>query len=209
MVKVFEGGEPLKIEQVEELNIDEIILKICSIGDYQVGKTSLIHRYAENVFSEDYLPTLGVDITTKRIIVDDTPIKLILMDTAGQEQFGRIRRSYFLGCAGCLIVYDVTRRDSFESLERWVREFRSGQQRENKPIAIIGNKNDLKQERQVGRQEGESFAKVMANVSFYECSAKLGGPEIPRIYENISRQYLKSVQSGRNRGDKEPTMVTR
>jgi small GTP-binding protein len=127
---------------VEETIADEIILKFCSIGSYQVGKTSLIRRYAENAFDEDYLPTLGVDITTKRIVVNKIPIKLILMDTAGQEQFGNIRRTYYRGCAGCLIVYDITRRDSFESLDRWIADFRSSKDRETKPIVIIGNKTD-------------------------------------------------------------------
>ncbi|MFW9778677.1 MAG: Rab family GTPase [Candidatus Heimdallarchaeota archaeon] len=173
---------------------DEYILKICSAGSYQVGKTSLIRRYAENTFSEDYLPTLGVDITTKRIIVDGKPIKLILMDTAGQEMFGNIRKSYFDGAAGCLIVYDITRRESFDSLDRWVADFRSNKGRETTPIVIIGNKNDLEADRKVEPEEGRKFAEEKGNVPFYECSAKLGGPEIPEIYVNLARQYLNSVQ---------------
>ena len=71
---------------------DEIIVKMNSIGSYRVGKTSLIRRYAEGQFSSDYLPTLGVDVTVKRISVDNERIRLVLMDTAGQEQFGRLRQ---------------------------------------------------------------------------------------------------------------------
>jgi len=173
---------------------DEYILKICSAGSYQVGKTSLIRRYAENTFNDDYLPTLGVDITTKRIIVDDKPIKLILMDTAGQEMFGNIRRSYFEGCAGCLIVYDITRRESFDSLDRWVADFRSTKERETTPIVIIGNKKDLEVDRKVDPKEGQTFAEGKGNVPFYECSAKAGGSEIPEIYVYLAREYLATVQ---------------
>ncbi|MHA2327286.1 MAG: Rab family GTPase, partial [Candidatus Hodarchaeales archaeon] len=98
---------------------DEWIMKICSIGSYQVGKTSLVRRYSENKFSSNYLPTLGVDVTVKRITLDNRKIRLVLMDTAGQEQFGNLRNVYFQGSSGCIAVYDITRRESFEALNKW------------------------------------------------------------------------------------------
>ncbi|MFX0050940.1 MAG: Rab family GTPase [Candidatus Hodarchaeota archaeon] len=170
---------------------DEWVLKICSAGSYQVGKTSLIRRYAENKFDTNYIPTLGVDITTKRIVVDEQRIKLILMDTAGQELFGNnLRRSYYEGASGCIIVYDITRPETFEALDRWVLDFRSVSS--SSPIVIIGNKIDLEDLRQVTTQEGEDWSKEK-NLPFYECSAKLGGDLIPNLYVELVREYFKSL----------------
>lgn len=174
--------------------LDEYILKICVIGSPGANKTPLIRRYAENTFSEDYFPTLGVDITTNRIIVNNIPIKLIVMDIAGEEMFSNIRKSYFEGVAGCIIVYDVTIRESFQSLDRLIEDFRSNKDRSNTPIVIIGNNADLEVDRQVDLEEAREFAEVQGNVPFYECTTELGGCEIPEIYANFARQYLESVQ---------------
>ncbi len=171
---------------------DRYILKICSSGSYRVGKTSLIRRYAEKKFSETYMPTIGVDITTKIITVNDIEVKLILHDTAGQEVFGRLRRRYYEGSVGCLIVYDITRRDSFDSLDHWVTDYRSVQG-EDKSIVIIGNKIDLEESRVVTTEEGEAFAKSLG-LPFYECSAKIGGENIPQIYQNLVQENLNSLK---------------
>jgi small GTP-binding protein len=105
---------------------DELVMKFNSVGSYRVGKTSLIRRYAENKFTSDYLPTLGVDITVKRLKINHKQntfnVRLVLMDTAGQEQFGGLRNTYFQGAAGCIAVYDVTRRESFDDLNRWITD---------------------------------------------------------------------------------------
>ena len=171
---------------------DRYILKVCSSGSYRVGKTSLIRRYAENKFTGTYMPTIGVDITTKVITVGNVEVKLILHDTAGQEVFGKLRRRYYEGSIGCLIVYDITRRDSFDSLEHWVADYRSVQGMD-KSIVIIGNKIDLDDSRVVTKEEGEAFAKSLG-VPFYECSAKIGGDNIPLIYQNLVQDNLDSLK---------------
>lgn len=168
------------------------VLKICSAGSYQVGKTSLIRRYAEGKFIHDYLPTIGVDITTKRINVDNHQVKLVLVDTAGEEYFGRIRKTYFEGAFGCIIVFDITRYDTFEDLERWISDFRSVAG-EEAALAVIGNKVDLEDLRCVTYDQGKKVADQYG-VPFYECSAKLGGDIIPKIYESLVRQYLLRLQ---------------
>ena len=170
---------------------DDWVLKMCSAGSYGVGKTSLIRRYAENKFSSSYTPTIGVDITTKRITVDDQQIKLLLVDTAGQEYFGNLRKAYFNGAFSCIIVYDTTRRVTFEDLDRWISDFRSVVG-EKAIIAIIGNKIDLEDLRNVTNQEGRNYA-GQRGVPFYETSAKLGGSVITEIYEDLVRQYLETL----------------
>ena len=153
------------------------VLKICSAGSYQVGKTSLIRRYAEGKFIYDYLPTIGVDITAKKITVDDHQVKIVLVDTAGEEYFGKIRKTYFEGAFGCIIVYDITREDTFTELDRWISDFRSVVG-DDAAISIIGNKIDL--ERQVKKDAGEKLALELHSL-FYETSAKTG--------ENVNKAF--------------------
>lgn len=129
------------------------------------------------------MPTIGVDITSKVININNREVKLILHDTAGQEVFGRLRRFYYEGSVGCLIVYDITRRNTFESLDHWVQDYRNVQG-EEKPIVIIANKIDLEDSREVSTKEGSEYAKSM-NLPFYECSAKVGGDIIPKIYLDL------------------------
>ncbi|MHA1215665.1 MAG: Rab family GTPase [Candidatus Hodarchaeales archaeon] len=176
---------------------NEWVIKICSAGSYQVGKTSLIRRYAEGKFESEYTPTIGVDITTKNLVIDKQAIKLLLMDTAGQEIFGKIRPAYYEGALGCMIVYDITRRETFEALDGWIEEFRSVTG-DKTSISIVGNKNDLEELRAVKRKEGEEFAKAR-NIPFYECSAKLGGEIIESIYSDLVRRYLKYLEEKKER----------
>lgn len=170
---------------------DDLLVKICAAGSYGVGKTSLIRRYAEDKFSSSYTPTIGVDITTKRITVDNQRVKLLLVDTAGQEYFGKIRKTYFEGAFGCIIIYDITRRESFLELDRWISDFR-GVVGENARISIIGNKIDLEDTRTVTSQEGRSYTDQYG-LPFYECSAKLGGDTVTNVYTDLVRQYLTLV----------------
>jgi small GTP-binding protein len=170
---------------------DDLILKICAAGSWGVGKTSLIRRYATNKFSSSYTPTIGVDITTKRVNVGNNLIKLLLVDTAGQEYFGKIRKTYFEGAFGCIVVYDITRRESFLELDRWITDFRDAVG-EKALIAIIGNKIDLENSRTVSHEEGKNFTDQYG-VPFYECSAKLGGDIITNVYTDLVSQYLSII----------------
>ena len=170
-------------------------MKFNSVGSYRVGKTSLIRRYAENQFSSDYLPTLGVDITVKRLNIDykqnNFKVRIVLMDTAGQEQFGKLRNTYFQGAAGCIAVYDVTRRESFDDLNRWITDFR-GIAGKDSQVVIIGNKIDLKELRTVTTNEGKNYT-LTNGFPFFECSAKLGGDLITEIYTRLIHMNLDRI----------------
>lgn len=170
--------------------VDEYLLKICAIGSGSVGKTSLIRRFAEGKFTTNYLPTLGVDITTKQITVDDNLVKLILVDTAGQEFFGKLRPSYYRGASACLIMFALNEKSSFESIPDWLAEFRKHIPQPSVPIALAGNKKDLVDQRQVTPEEAHSLAKAK-DMSYYETSAKLGGSEIEEIFVGLTRRVLQ------------------
>ncbi|WP_455462886.1 Rab family GTPase [Candidatus Hodarchaeum mangrovi] len=170
---------------------DEIILKVCAIGSGNVGKTSLIRRYAEGKFEEAYIPTLGVDITTKRVQVGEKNVKLILADTGGQEHFERVRPTYYKGALGSLVVFALNDLKSFEAIPNWLQEFRN---LANRPVSVVlvGNKKDLKKERVVLKKEAEFFAK-QEKLPYFETSAKEGGIEIQKAYEVLVTNILTNL----------------
>ncbi|TFG05197.1 MAG: GTP-binding protein, partial [Promethearchaeota archaeon] len=116
--------------------------------------TSLINQYIEQSFSEDYKPTLGANIIRKDVHVDtiNANVRLIMWDLAGQEKYNVIRSMYFQGCVGALLVYDVTRFTTFESINsKWLKDFKKYVKKEGTYI-VIGNKIDLKDERVVSTE---------------------------------------------------------
>ncbi|MHA2400970.1 MAG: Rab family GTPase, partial [Promethearchaeota archaeon] len=105
--------------------VREFVFKITVLGEAAVGKTSLLNRFCEGSFQEDYKPTLGANIIRKDVSIEDTvKVRLIMWDLAGQEKYNVIRSMYFQGCEGALFVYDVTRYNTFDSIKsKWLRDF--------------------------------------------------------------------------------------
>ena len=170
----------------------EVIIKLNSVGSYSVGKTSLIRRYTDNTFYEDYLPTLGVDITVKRgVIVNDKLVRLVFMDTAGEEKFGNLRKTYFEGSQGCIAVYDITRTDTFKDLDHWLKEYRTAAGND-RCITIIGNKIDLAGRRVIHEKEGRRYARSQGT-NFSEASAKFGGKDLNAIFDALMKKCLVKI----------------
>ena len=143
--------------------------KIVTIGDPAVGKTSLVLRYTKNTFSEQYIVSLGVNFLSKVIEIKGEPVLLQIWDTGGQERFKVLRLAYYKGADGGLIVYDTTNKETFEKVIEYHEELKSicG----NIPMALIGNKIDLKDKREVSREEGQALASNLG-LLFFETSAK-------------------------------------
>ncbi|MFX1508376.1 MAG: Rab family GTPase [Promethearchaeota archaeon] len=173
------------------MSTNDLVLKICSIGSYSVGKTSLVRRFADWKFSTNYLPTIGVDYTIKRIVLNDKPVKLLLTDTAGQEAFGKVRSSYYIGSLGCLVVFALNDRNSFNAVPHWISEYRS-KVNPHSMVVLVGNKNDLINERVISADEAQSMAKKF-NIKYYETSALWGGQEIIEIFHTIASYILKVI----------------
>ena len=122
--------------------VKEFVFKIVVLGDAAVGKTSLINQYIERSFEEDYKPTLGANIIRKDVFVEEinASVRLIMWDLAGQEKYNVIRSMYFQGCVGALLVYDVTRHNTFETINsKWLKDFKKYVKKEGTYI-LIGNK---------------------------------------------------------------------
>ncbi|MHA1985825.1 MAG: Rab family GTPase [Promethearchaeota archaeon] len=150
--------------------------KLAVLGDPAVGKTSLIEKYIKNRFEKNYQPTLGVNILTKDIILEemDTETRLILWDIAGQEKYDLTRKLFFEGCHGALLVYDISRSSTFKGIKaKWLEDFKNFA-RPDGVYALVGNKIDLKESRAVSFEEGNELAKKIDASDFFETSAKDG-----------------------------------
>lgn len=179
----------------------DYILKIIVIGDAGVGKSSLLVRLTEDRFLVDSDPTIGIEFGSHLVTLPSGErIKLQVWDTAGSEQFRSITRSYYKGSAGCLLVYDVSERHSFEHLGSWLVDVRE-QAEEDATVALVGNMADLDAEqREVSYEEGAAFAEEHG-LLFFETSAKTGanvhavfGALAEHIYERNKRRGAQATQ---------------
>jgi len=152
------------------------LFKLLIIGDSGVGKSSLLARYVDDVFTESYISTIGVDFKIRSLYLTDEKsgkekhVKLQAWDTAGQERFRTITSSYYRGAHGILVVYDITDTDSFDHVEEWLSEIDRFAQSEVRRI-LIANKCDAEKRRVVSTEQGEELA-AKYDIPFTETSAK-------------------------------------
>jgi Ras-related protein Rab-2A len=147
----------------------DYVFKFIIVGNSAVGKSNILSKYSDKRFHNHHEITICVEFVTKLVCRNDIVYKLQIWDTAGQEAFKSITRSFYRGSIGCLIVYDVTDRKSFESLESWINDVRRFEP--TIIIVLIGNKIDLVKNRVVSTEEGKAFADSH-NIGFFETSAK-------------------------------------
>ncbi|KAL9276010.1 Ras-related protein [Drosera capensis] len=146
--------------------------KLVFLGDQSVGKTSIITRFMYDKFDNTYQATIGIDFLSKTMYLEDRTVRLQLWDTAGQERFRSLIPSYIRDSSVAVIVYDVASRQSFLNTSKWIEEVRT-ERGSDVIIALVGNKTDLVDKRQVSIEEGEAKAREL-NVMFIETSAKAG-----------------------------------
>ncbi|NXG89756.1 RB18B protein, partial [Stercorarius parasiticus] len=147
-----------------------LTLKLLLVGDSAVGKSSLLLRFTDGAFEPCLKPTVGVDFKVKKMVVDGHAVQLAIWDTAGQERFRTLTPSYYRGAQGVVLVYDVTRKDTFAGLESWLNELDMYTTKSNTVKMLVGNKTD-KPDREVERKEGLQFARKRS-LLFIETSAK-------------------------------------
>ena len=167
-------------------------INLITLGDGQVGKTSLIFRYIDNSFSTNYLSTIGIDSKFKNETLSNGEIVYVkISDTAGQERFKSIAKNFLLKADGVILVYDITNKQSFDNLENWFNDI--NEKASEKPIILIGNKLDL--ERKVDTEKGIQLAKKFnKEIKFFETSCKTG--------ENVEEaiKYLVEQVYNKNKG---------
>ncbi|MGY5859392.1 MAG: GTP-binding protein [Candidatus Thorarchaeota archaeon] len=171
--------------------------KVCLIGDGYVGKTSIRRTYLKEGFKRSYIPTLGVDFAQKSLLFEGNPTNLVIWDIAGQVAFQNLRRRYYEGSSGLILIYAVDDRKSFDSASKWLVEAH-GFMEKLPPIMIVANKTDLRhtlrQEDIVTTEEGEAFAESVAEklgtkAVFIETSAKQD-KNIDETFESLTRMMI-------------------
>ncbi|CAK62890.1 unnamed protein product (macronuclear) [Paramecium tetraurelia] len=170
-----------------------LCFKIIIVGDTNVGKSCLLLQFTDLRFKNTHDTTIGIGFGSREIRVMDQNVNLHIWDTAGQESFRSLTRSFYRGAIGGILVFDVTSRQSFQGLVQWYEKIQSYACDEIELI-IVGNKTDLEEQRQVSQKEGMQFAKQY-NFEYFETSAKTG-LNVNQVFENLSCKILQKVNSG-------------
>jgi Ras-related protein Rab-1A len=155
---------------IDSLSNVDYIFKIVLIGDTNVGKSSILLRYTDDIYHSRYISTIGVDFKIKTIELDGKIVKLQLWDTAGQEKFKTITSSYYRGAHGFIVVYDITNFNSFLSVKNWIQEIHYYSNDKAK-IIILGNKNELENQRQVSIFDTNELSNQL-KIPIFEVSAR-------------------------------------
>lgn len=169
------------------------LFKYIIIGDTGVGKSCLLLQFTDKRFQPVHDLTIGVEFGARMITIEGRQIKLQIWDTAGQESFRSITRSYYRGAAGALLVYDITRRETFVQLEKWLNEARENAS-DNMVIMLIGNKVDMEHKRVVTKEEGQKFASDN-NLIFLETSAKTA-TNVEEAFVQTAQKIFTNIQQG-------------
>ena len=165
---------------MEESN--EMIFKIIVVGDTSTGKTNILSKYINNTFEESSKATIGVELSCKNFTINNDSISAQIWDTAGQERYKSITKAYYKGALGALVVYDITKRVTFENTDKWINDLKHLAD-EKVSVILIGNKNDLENQREVSKEEGQMKAQENG-LGFLETSA-LNGNNIELAFKTL------------------------
>lgn len=180
-----------------------IVLKVVLIGDGGVGKTSLRERYLGKGFDSQYVLTIGADFATKDDVVYGTPVRYQIWDLAGQERFDGVRGVYYRGALGALLVFDVSRPDSYFNVPKWVKELWANNGRNKLPIVIVANKIDMREsgEETISSEQGRIFSEKLTKMTspegfachYIETSAKTGA-KISDAFSLLGESIIKYAE---------------
>ncbi|MCK4480953.1 MAG: GTP-binding protein [Candidatus Lokiarchaeota archaeon] len=168
------------------------IIKICLLGEANVGKTSLVYRFIENKFRESYKSTLGVNLLKKDMEIEGYgDVSAQIWDLGGQESFRSLRSLYLEGANGAFVVYDMTSKKTFEKIDEWVHDFRDA--REDAPIILIGNKSDLEKQIKITESESREYANTN-NLGMVITSAKTG-QNVEEAFTELTKKILDQISN--------------
>ncbi|KAH9608687.1 hypothetical protein KSS87_009152 [Heliosperma pusillum] len=168
----------------------DYLFKLVLIGDSGVGKSNLLSRFTKNEFNLESKSTIGVEFATRSLNIDSKVIKAQIWDTAGQERYRAITSAYYRGAVGALLVYDVTRKVTFENTARWLRELRDHTD-PNIVVMLIGNKSDLRHLVAVSTEEGKAFAEQEG--LFYMETSALEATNVDHAFSEVLTQIHRIV----------------
>ncbi|XP_023919380.1 ras-related protein Rab11C-like [Quercus suber] len=193
-------------------HVYDYLFKIVLIGDSGVGKSNILSRFTRNEFCLESKSTIGVEFATRTLQIEGKTIKAQIWDTAGQERYRAITSAYYRGAVGALLVYDITKRQTFENVQRWLRELREHAD-SNIVIMLAGNKADLNHLRAVSAADAQVLAEN-ESLSFLETSAlealnveKAFQTILFDIYHVISKKALAAQEAASSTGLPQGTTI--
>ena len=166
------------------------IFKVVLIGDSGVGKTNILSRYVRDEFSIETKSTVGVEFGSKIVKVSNQTIKVQIWDTAGQERYKAITTAYYKGAKGAFVVYDISKKDSFTNVDKWIGELKTHGDAEV-CVLLVGNKCDLEEQRQVTTEEAAKKSEVY-DIAFCETSA-MQAVNIEKVFSIMIEEIAKKV----------------
>ncbi|KAL3506548.1 hypothetical protein ACH5RR_031930 [Cinchona calisaya] len=178
------------MDSSDEESREEYLFKIVIIGDSAVGKSNLLSRYARNEFNPHSKATIGVEFQTRSLEIDGKEVKAQIWDTAGQERFRAVTSAYYRGAFGALLVYDISRKDTFQNVAKWLEELNAHADTIVTRM-LVGNKCDLESIREVSVEEGKSLAEEQ-EFFFIETSA-LDSTNVKQAFEIVIREIYSNV----------------
>ncbi|MHA1909772.1 MAG: Rab family GTPase [Candidatus Thorarchaeota archaeon] len=184
-------------------SFDGFKFRIVLLGEATVGKTSLLRRFTENTFDDEYKQTIGTTFATKDVAIKDDEstdrvVRLVIWDMGGQATYKELRRQYMKGASAAIIVYDVTKPETFMAMNTWYESFR--EVCPNAMAIICANKVDLEVNRMVPVEPGQML-RDWFQAAYYETSAKTGD-QVNIVFTRVAEEVFRS----RSNDSKDPTM---
>ena len=180
-------------EQKKSKDRVKYTFKVVVCGDPACGKTSTVLRFTDKAFKRTYIPSVGVNITRKKVIVDGKKVFLVLWDIAGQQKFSFIRGQFYEGAKGVLILFDITREKTFNNVRGWYNDVKKFMGYKSSSIDILcGNKIDLKDKRKITNQKAVDLANEL-EIPYFETSA-LTGENIDDIFYTIAKTLADTIK---------------
>ncbi|XP_065062080.1 ras-related protein Rab-23-like [Rhopilema esculentum] len=169
----------------------EIAIKVLVVGNGAVGKSSMIQRYCKGLFTKEYKKTIGVDFLEKQISLNGEDVRLMLWDTAGQEEFDSLTSVYYRGAQACVCVFSTVDRASFDAMQRWKE--RVNDECGDIPMVLVQNKIDLVEDAKMRPDEAEALAKKL-KLRFYRTSVK-EDLNVKEVFAYLADRYIDRVNS--------------
>ena len=170
----------------------DYLIKLLILGDSAVGKTNFLCKLTEHKFNQNYMASTAIDIKNTSIKINGKNIKLQIWDTAGQEKYRALTRSFLIKAQGILALYDITNHTSFDNLQSWLSLINE-ECYVDIPVIIVGNKMDLEEKRMVDKEEASEYAKKQ-NVEFIETSSKTG-ENVEKTLYMLTEKVLQKIEN--------------
>lgn len=168
----------------------EIPIKVLIVGNGAVGKSSMIQRYCKGIFTQDYKKTIGVDFLEKKLSLEGEELRLMIWDTAGQEEFDSMTKAYYRDAEACVVAFSTTDRDSFEAVESWIKKVEA--EVGSIPMVLVQNKVDLMDQAVMTKEEANAKAEAI-RLKFFRTSVQENF-QIDQVFQYLAEQFLKRMR---------------